>query len=389
MTIARAVLPPILAAALTGACGDTAPSPGDGSSTAAPADCATAEGPSRWTPGPAGLSLTDRYGDAEGEALGAVAGVASNGRVVALFDAAAPSLVVLDRRFGVLWRNERRGRGPGELQPYPLASPPGSYQQWLDAEGDTLAVFDGARVTLFGVDGSIRRGPTLATPGLTGYSSRMELLDGALVYPRSGYDFMSSYEPASPRLRLVSSRDPERSLLEVELAPLPTRDGVPWLSADQAAPLWVVRGRCIYAVDGEEPRLLVSVVGSDRVDTIPFELPAVHRTAARQVFEREQAEALRLPPGRIPEPTAMKRMDALRVDPDGWVWIRPYQDPRPGGMVVVRVRVPSGSTEVSTLPTFPVAFGATGELYALRFSALHEAVLERWEVRSDSAAAEG
>jgi hypothetical protein len=67
------------------------------------------------------------------------------------------------------------------------------------------------------------------------------------------------------------------------------------------------------------------------------------------------------------EPTAIRKLSGLVIDPDGYAWLLLTQDRTnvPGGGVeVVRVALSTGAAERDTVPAFPAAFGAPGVFYA-------------------------
>lgn len=66
-------------------------------------------------------------------------------------------------------------------------------------------------------------------------------------------------------------------------------------------------------------------------------------------------------------PTALTRWSEMVVDPDGYLWIRPWRAPSDDAapIEVVRVDLRTGRAERERVPAFPHAFGPPGTYYAL------------------------
>jgi len=82
-------------------------------------------------------------------------------------------------------------------------------------------------------------------------------------------------------------------------------------------------------------------------------------------LERTLGEASR-GRGGYQKPTALRRISALAIDPDGFVWLLPLQDSSHLGdqVEVVRVSTATGAAVRDTVPAFPSAFGPPGIYYA-------------------------
>jgi hypothetical protein len=62
-------------------------------------------------------------------------------------------------------------------------------------------------------------------------------------------------------------------------------------------------------------------------------------------------------------PTAVVRWSEMVADPDGHLWIRPWEPPerrREGQVPVFRVDLSTGAVRSDTVPAFPRAFGEPG-----------------------------
>jgi len=83
------------------------------------------------------------------------------------------------------------------------------------------------------------------------------------------------------------------------------------------------------------------------------------------------------------EPTALRKLSGLVIDPDGYAWLLPTQDSTnvPGGGVeVVRIALSTGAAERDTVPAFPAAFGEAGVFYARKNNRqTGEAVVMRYD----------
>ena len=261
----------------------------------------------------------------------------------------------------------REGRGPGELAARGGAwALPHGVVSWIDAVGDTVAVFDGSAVHMYDVNGRYLQ--DIGAPGdsLRGdprFSKRMRLLQGGVlvdVEERGGASRTAGPERRRYSIWWVGHRGATR-VVTLWLPPLPARHQ----GSGDAQPLWDLVGGCVVVSDGSSPWLLVAQLDGARVDTLPIPLPA--RTVPESSEDAAMLRRLGVNDRRSPSALPLRIYD-LVADPDGWVWILPVQPPDgiKGGLEVLRVPIGHGEAVIDTAFAFPRAFGPEGTVYGTR-----------------------
>lgn len=303
--------------------------------------------------------------------------MAAGGDRVFVLDGAAGVVRVLNDSLRPVRTTGRPGRGPGELERFTMPTSHGGTQRWIAVQGDTLAVFDGARVNLFRVDGTV-----LATwnpdrvRGASPMQSRIAHTGGELFFTAGGYDPMAGAKQQDFEIHATRGERPH-AIARISLPPLPNAMG---MSSEQARPRWDVRGRCVVLSDGTSPWLVRVDRETGVADTLPLPLPdrdpppipEEERMASRQ------AGAGSGPPG----PSAPLLVRDLVMDPHGEVWIRPVQPDRPiQGREVIRISPATGAVRTDTVPAFPLAFGAPGVYYAVEYTPDGVPVIVRYAAR--------
>jgi hypothetical protein len=307
---------------------------------------------------------TATFGDGEADTLLSFAGMAvGRGRVYVL-DGAAGTVRVLDDSLRSIGRMGRPGRGPGELERFVMPTSHGGSHRWVAVQGDTLAVFDGERVSRFRLDGTL-----LSTwsydrvRGTSPLQSRIAHVAGELLFSAGGYDFMLGARQPDFQIHATLGDKPH-PVARIALPPLPASMQ---MSSEDARPRWDVRGRCIVLSDGTSPWLVRVDRETGTADTIPLALP--DRDPPPISEEERRAARMAGGQGSLPEPTAPLLIRDLVMDPDGEVWIRPVQpSPAPRGVEVLRISPGTGVARTDTVPAFPRAFGAPGVFYAVEAS---------------------
>lgn len=180
----------------------------------------------------------------------------------------------------------------------------------------------------------------------------------------------------------------ESKVLEFQVAAYPhDHMGARFRGPNQAVPLWDVAGSCTVASDGASPWLVVASLDGRDADTLAIDLP--DREPAG--YDRSALAELSAMAGggrHIPEPTAIRRISGLILDPDGHVWLLPIQpDPAPeGGVEILRISIATGEMVVDTVPAFPAAFGPPGVYFATPRAPLDEPVVARLDMAAEGGA---
>jgi hypothetical protein len=338
-------------------------------------------GAARWSADRGGYQRTAAFGEGEADTLLSVAGIAAVGGRVYVLDGAAGVVRVLDDSLRPIASIGRPGRGPGEFVRATMPTSHGGTQRWIAVQGDTLAVFDGERVSFFRVDGTV-----LATwnpdrvHGASPMQSRIAHAGGELFFTAGGYDPAAERMGQDFEIHATRGVDP-RPVARIALPKLP--GSVPMLSSEQARPRWDVRERCVVLSDGTSPWLVRVDGQTGAADTMalplpdrdPPPVPDEERMASRQAGSRRGPGA----------PSALLRVRDLVMDPDGEVWVRPVQPvPALEGIEVLRLSPSTGAAKTDTVPAFPRAFGGPGVFYAVEASPDGVPVIVRYESAHES-----
>ena len=330
---------------------DVAEDPGGGSlawcgggSSAAPAEGYSLEA----TSSPAGVEFGD------------VGGLAATAFGVFVLDPLTPQLLGLSPSLDrLLWKVDREGKGPGELSIRRSFNPFGRRMSWLTANDSALFLINDGRVHVFDPDGTFKSSmvePIRGTPALLAVAG-----GSSLIYDKMGYDPLSgAFDPLTPRFRLLTYPGDE-PLLDLPLARLPTARGAPFIGPSEALPLWATNGACAVVSNGSSDSLWIIDLESRRRAEVAIK-------TARPV--EVTAPDLDPPPTQggteeEPDPSAIKRYDALAVSPAGDVWIRPFQQPQQDGYVVLVGNAATREFEVRRIRHFPMAFAPDGTYYAV------------------------
>lgn len=387
--VASTSTPLILLALLTSACSGSEPS----MEVAGGSTCTSRDGGSRWSGGE--YAVTASFRGTPEQPLWEIAGVAAADSQVYVYDAPNSRVVVLDPHLRPRGAFGREGRGPGEFLSYQSSGKMGENFRWIDAGNGEVAVFSGDRVQILAPDGRHLREAgrhDMEAGDLFPFTARIRYAHGELFFSTETHAYTISADPADRGRTSVIRSAKRRSepALTLAVAPLPTgRSNAPIMGPEQARPLWDVYGGCVAATESAQGRIVVrSLDAGARADTLLFALPDLPRpTVDREEYARLLAMASR---GGAPadlKPTAPRRIDGMVIDPDGYAWVLPYQDPEhlDDAVEVVRVALATGAVHRDTVPGFPAEFGEPGVYYARRNdSRSGEAVLVRIERRSGS-----
>lgn len=376
-----------LVASLLG-CGDRRPEP---TPEYASTTCEFDDG-DRWSPSGGAYRRTAAVGSGDDLWFVNVAGIHASPDEVYIFDAAEAAVLRFGpdlefrRRFG------RRGEGPGELsQSHDRRAPGRETFRRVAGDGPLLAVFDGWKVNLFDRNGRFERILVAASRelGLSSMPARISLVGEGVLYGSGGYDSWLQNITVDPVYTVKYWHTDEfRDVIRLAIAPATVgASGVTFIGPNQARPLWAARGGCVVASDGESRWLAVSSLDAERVDTIA--LPLLRRDPHPVDPERYRGLIPGSGPVVFPEPSALRRVDDIVIDPDGNVWLKPIQ-PKPelaAGIEVIRLSLATGRAVVDTVPRFPTEFGEPGVFYATAKDELDRVIVERYErdVATDTA----
>jgi hypothetical protein len=347
--------------------------------------CASRPGASRWAGGAAYREAAS-YGRDEARYLNEVGGVAVRDSLVFIYDAPEARVLVLDPRLRLIRAIGRKGHGPGELESYMDLRRHGTSWRWIDTAADTLLVFDGARLQLFLPDGRLlhsRFGGADEDNRLNAGTARIAYDRNGIISSVGGYELATPAESGTRWEPVRSGEGDAERLLELRLAPLPRGgNGVPFSGPEQARPLWDVGAGCLVAMDGTGALLVRRSLEGKALDTLRLAVPELKRPKVDREALNRLLHTTR--GGRYVGPSALRRIEAMTVDPDGYAWLLPVQDTAGSGgrYVVFRVSLANGALERDVVPAFPAAFGEPGVFYARsngRMTA--EAVVTRFERR--------
>lgn len=350
--------------------------------------CAERPGGSRWA-GVHGYRVTAEYGGDADQPLWRVLGVAASDSVVYVFDGPNYRVHVLGHDLRLHRAFGRRGDGPGEFGSLSRGFYPADQNdRWVEVSGDSVFVFSGDRLQIFSAEGRFltRAGERQLEDGtLSLRTNRVRRVGGSLYFADPTYRYGRTADERKRMRVMRGNANGTASVLDLAVTPLPTSrgpSGPTMMLRGQARASWDLRGDCMVATPGADGRLVVASASARGVaDTIEFPLP---RVALPPDDEGEDGMLAAASRGQMTEnlrPTAGRRIDAVTIDPDGYVWVLPYQNTEDtnGRSVVLKVSLRSGRAEVDTVPAFPLEFGAPGTYFGLRKTETGEPVVVRVE----------
>lgn len=353
-----------------------------------PQECTSRTEGSRWASGAAEYTESATYGTAgEDDWIEEIGGIASLDSLVFMYDAGRARIVALDQGLRPVRVLGREGRGPGELKRERDMGWRGRGWRWLDVTDGKVAVFDGTRIQLFTPDGSDAdesfRG-AVRSGAVTFETDRLRFWDGELVAASGGYRENANKGTVPNTWTLYRNGDrTSRPILSLVLTPRPAdANGIPFTGPEQALPVWDMSNGCIVAGDGTDRLLVRSDLEGRAVDTLQLAIPDL----GRPVVDAEQMGRLLGLAGKgrrggfLP-PSAVRQVELITIDPDGYVWILPVQDSAAAGsgVEILRMSLQSGAVERDTVPAFPLAFGQPGVFYA-RGGDREEPVIARFQL---------
>lgn len=331
---------------------------------------------SRWAGG--AYERTAVYGKEPQGWLSSVNGVAAtpDGRV-AVLDGSAARVVVLDGDLRPVREFGRRGGGPGELAPDALMGMQGLQRtfNYLEATDSALFVYNAGAVSVFGWDGQHRtRHGDLRGGFIAPFTFRaMRAGSRGFLY---GYDTLDMTGGRGHRMQTWAVRDDGRRRLVAEVPAIsPPMQGTTFqVGTRQARALWAAHGSCVAMSDGGSAWLARVDAGSGTVDTLPLpphDVPRYDPARDMQMTQRMAGLQGALGGGaRIKgglAPTLLSRWTEMVIDPDGYLWIRPWTpaEARESPVDAFRISLQTGQAQPAQLPAFPQAFGRAGEFYAV------------------------
>ncbi len=340
------------------------------SSSGAPPECAAREGGSRWGSREGEYREVAEYGEGPEHWLEEVSGLAVRDSLVFVYDAGRARITALSSHLHPVRYFGRQGKGPGELNRERNPGGRGTWQR-LEVVDDRVAVFDGSRIQFFDASGTSpveRFQGAVRSGAVNPETDRLRYWKDYLLAASGGYQLpFWQRAPRPNRWELVRwDQRRHQAVLSLQLTPLPTTaNRVSFLGPDQAQPLWDAARGCVIATDGTGRWLVRGNIHGTHVDTLGLTIPNLGRPPTD---EDEMARLLGVASrgaGRVAAPTALRRIDGIRIDPDGFAWILPVQNSGSRGTIeVIRVSLQTGAAERDTVPAFPEAFGAPGVYYA-------------------------
>lgn len=320
----------------------------------------------------------------DGIGLGSAVGLAALPVGLIAYDAWTGTVGAITLDFTEVWRFGRTGDGPGEFRRGMMGNFAHITHNWLYSRGDTIAVIDGRRLSLFDTAGTphntfnLPAGALLSTPRLYAVvpSVKGPLLVWTNVlagrFARRGVEDADLEGARMLRVTLLEKTG-NRDLFQVSLPALPKmrRPGFDrpgsFEPAHQAKPLVATSGDCLIISDGATDQLLLIDVGAGSVDTVSFvpqppEIP-IPRVTREQLEFTARFQGVSVED--LPEPTAIMRWTSLTVDPSGWVWLRPWTAEKGGAVDAHLVNPLSGETRRISVSDFPDLFTGPREYIAL------------------------
>jgi hypothetical protein len=341
---------------------------------------------SRWA-SQGGYIVSAQFAGREEQPLWRILGVAAGDSLLYVYDGPNHTVEILDHSLRTRGHFGRSGQGPGEFGSQSRGIyPPDLTDRRIDIAGDSVMVFSGDRVQVFTAGGEYigqLAEREIRNDQLSLFTMRIRYRDGRLNFADRSYRHGRSVEERSRFSVIVSRKRGPSEIRSIPAEPLPTTGGPigpTVVLREQARPIWDIEGGCIVLGDGSQGKLLVATTSQlDRVDTIRFTLRDIPQPPYDPAQEAAMiAMASRGQAGRV-KPTAPRRLDAITIDPDGYAWILPYQDPDHlgGDIELLRVSLETGVAQWDTVPAFPVAFGRPGVYFGRALSAEDQAVIYR------------
>lgn len=352
--------------------------------------CAVPSGPGRWTVGGGGFRETGRVGDDEETWFASVGGVHWSQEGVYVFDAGNARVVRFTDDLVPLAAFGREGDGPGEF-PRLMLRMPASPRRIHGGDG-RLVVYDERRVSVFDAGGRYLGSaiPNAYEAGLSPMTRAIRLAPSGVLFESDGHDAYHAprgwTDSVVFRIRRWGGGAVD-TVVEVRVARPPRdRRGAQFRGPNQALPLWDVAGGCVVVSDGASPWLVVASLDGAGQDTIRFPLPdreppPPDREAMAELLGAARGET------DTPEPTSLRRIHDLIVDPDGAVWLLPVQPERApaSGVEILRVDLGTRQATTDTVPYFPAAFGPPGVYYATPRDSLRQQLVVRVESQTTRA----
>jgi hypothetical protein len=185
--------------------------------------------------------------------------------------------------------------------------------------------------------------------------------------------------------------DGRRLAAEITLVPPPLTATTFRLGARQARALWTAEGGCVAMSDGGSPWIVRMDAGTERLDSLrlprhdvpPYD-PADDERFSSELGRLSGSLRGRASGARRMPPTQLMRWSEIIIDPDGFLWVRPWRAPSdpPGEVPVLRVSLADGRVEQDRVPAFPQAFGPPGVFYSVEKDGdTDEVVLVMYEKR--------
>lgn len=329
------------------------------------------------------------FGTTESSWVGDPAGVAVSGHVF-VYDYStgrvfrlSPSLSAVQDTFG------RPGEGPGELATnLSVLRTTNLSTNWIASAKSGLVVFDGRAVSRFRSDGTFE-GKWLQdaySSGLTPHTHRIVAdRSDVLYFDAGGYGQLDrSSTRGSPEFqvrRLSDGSNEAQVVFRLALSPLPANArGVPFQGPDQALPLWAMGNGCLVITDGSDSQLFRVSTSSTLTDTLTFDWEVDFETES--LSDAELLMKQLGGSGELPDPSAVKHVEDVIVDPDNIAWLllkgSSSEDDR---HIIKFLDLVEGEVWLDTLEFFPAAFGPRGVLYAEGESEMGESLILRYVKR--------
>ncbi len=306
-------------------------------------------------------------------------GIVANKDTIYIFDRDQGRVVVADRNGRTMRTMSRSGHGPGEILPRGAIGrtmPKSQQGDWIDSNDEVVAVFDGLAVHLFSLSGARIDDVLSLSQASIGssllFTTRMRRYEDSDIVDieslRAGSSVTAGRLPgrAFSLYRLASNS--AHLIFTLGLVDPPVlQTGAGYHGPQQASPLWDLLGRCAVVTDGGSDMLHVFAIESEVRDSL-----LIHDLPVPEVAVGGEAELLPQMGvgGKAPDPTQLKRIARLKVDPAGWIWLELWKRRVPGEPVaVIRVHLGTGAQVRDTVPAFPSAFLTADEYVGVRRTA--------------------